>query len=80
MSTFKWNYCPTCGSELVEVYPGDFSEHITCDNSNCSNDGINGFSCDEELISSLYEEIADLHEQLMEERTWKKLTRRTGRT
>ena len=64
MSTFKWNYCPSCGSKLTEVYPGDFSEHMTCENSNCSNDCV--FSYDDELISSLYEEIADLHKQLME--------------
>lgn len=27
-----WKYCPKCGSELLEVYPGDFTGHTTCMN------------------------------------------------
>ena len=93
----NWVYCPTCGSELTAVYPGDFSGRVNCVGGSCANvfsisyrgageaarevTSIGGLTDrDDELIDSLYEEIADLHKQLMEERTWKKLTRRTGRT
>lgn len=27
-----WKFCPKCGSELLEVYPGDFVGHTTCMN------------------------------------------------
>ena len=26
----KWKYCPKCGAEILEVYPGDYFGHITC--------------------------------------------------
>ena len=26
----EWKYCPKCGAEILEVYPGDFVGHITC--------------------------------------------------
>lgn len=26
----EWKYCPICGNEILEVYPGDFVGHITC--------------------------------------------------
>lgn len=26
----RWEYCPLCGSELLEVYPGDYFGHLTC--------------------------------------------------
>lgn len=88
----NWAYCPTCGSKLTEVYPGDFIGHMTCAGGNCGSCGSCGnnvFSIsyrsageaargvtsiggivdrDDELIDSLYEEIADLHDQLMEAR------------
>lgn len=25
-----WDYCPKCGAEILEVYPGDFYGHIMC--------------------------------------------------
>lgn len=28
----SWKYCPRCGSELIEVYPGDFRGHTSCMN------------------------------------------------
>lgn len=28
----SWRYCPKCGSELLEVYPGDFTGHSSCMN------------------------------------------------
>lgn len=33
-----WKYCPLCGSEIFEVYAGDFAGHATCENDEC--DGI----------------------------------------
>ena len=78
----NWAYCPTCGSKLTGVYPGDFSGRVNCVEGSCANVfsisyrgageaarevGIAGLTDrDEELIDSLYEEIADLHEQLTE--------------
>lgn len=26
----QWKYCPLCGSEILEVYPGDYFGHISC--------------------------------------------------
>lgn len=26
----RWKHCPMCGSEILEVYPGDYFGHITC--------------------------------------------------
>lgn len=36
----KWKYCPLCGSEILEVYPGDYYGHITCfaDSESCDID------------------------------------------
>lgn len=36
----KWKYCPKCGSEILEIYPGDYFGHITCfkDNESCDID------------------------------------------
>ena len=28
----SWKYCPVCGEEFLEVYPGDYFGHITCMN------------------------------------------------
>lgn len=35
-----WKYCPMCGNEILEVYPGDFFGHITCfkDDDTCDID------------------------------------------
>ena len=30
-----FEYCPRCGSEIIEVYPGDFDGHTTCMNEEC---------------------------------------------
>lgn len=32
---FDWKYCPLCGSELLEVYVGDYTAHTVCENENC---------------------------------------------
>lgn len=26
----KWKFCPLCGSEILEIYPGDYFGHISC--------------------------------------------------
>lgn len=26
----NWRYCPKCGAEILEIYPGDYFGHITC--------------------------------------------------
>ena len=28
----SWRYCPKCGSELLEVYPGDYTGFTSCMN------------------------------------------------
>ena len=35
-----WEYCPLCGSELFEVYLGDFAGHTTCKNDECDDTGF----------------------------------------
>lgn len=35
----NWKYCPICGGELFEVYPGDFTVHTVCDND-CDSLGV----------------------------------------
>ena len=37
-TVWEWRYCPLCGSELIEVYPGDYVGHTTCYNEDC--DGV----------------------------------------
>lgn len=34
-----WKFCPLCGSELFEVYPGDFTIHTVCTSDNCDDVG-----------------------------------------
>lgn len=34
----KWKYCPICGAEILEVYPGDYHGHTTCMTDDC--DGV----------------------------------------
>ena len=36
ISGFK--FCPMCGAEILEVYPGDYMGHITCLNEECEAD------------------------------------------
>lgn len=31
----SWKYCPVCGEELLEIYPGDYFGHITCMGDYC---------------------------------------------
>lgn len=31
----KWKYCPACGTEILEVYPGDRFGHTTCMTDDC---------------------------------------------
>jgi hypothetical protein len=26
----NWKYCPICGNEILEVYPGDYFGYISC--------------------------------------------------
>src|SRR5699024_10275157 len=28
----SWKYCPRCGEEILEIYPGDYFGHIACIN------------------------------------------------
>lgn len=37
---FDWKYCPVCGSELFEVYVGDFTAHTVCENEDCDDVGF----------------------------------------
>lgn len=27
----SWKQCPKCGGDIIEVYPGNHSGHITCE-------------------------------------------------
>lgn len=51
---FNWKYCPVCGSELFEVYPGDFTIHTVCENDNCDSVGS-------EMIVEVDEKYYSLH-------------------
>ena len=31
----RFRYCPYCGSDIVEVYPGDYHGFTTCMNEAC---------------------------------------------
>lgn len=31
----KFEFCPLCGSRIIEVYPGDRHGHTTCFNEDC---------------------------------------------
>ena len=31
----SFKYCPHCGSEIIEVYTGDYTGSIMCSNDNC---------------------------------------------
>lgn len=33
-----WRFCPKCGAEILEVYPGDYHGYITCFGSDDSCD------------------------------------------
>lgn len=41
----KFKYCPFCKADIVEIYPGDFTGHISCS------------ECDEDLDFLILEEM-----------------------
>lgn len=38
-----WRYCPVCGSELLEIYPGEYVGHFNCSNDECNDNHVIGF-------------------------------------